>query len=572
MMTKPIARKRLWIRRGIPVVVVVLVVGGVYGTRAFASGGSSPSYRLGRVTTGSIDQTLTLSGTAEKVSQATSSFKVSGTVKTVPVGIGDSVTAGQTLATLDPTALQQAVTSAKATLAQAEATLDNDENGTSSNSSSASSSASSSSSPASSSSAAKGATPKERAAAAAGVKAAQQKVDADEQAAAAGVGTLLTDIAEQAKECAAFLPAATPATSPSATPAATPPTMDDCLTAVQATVTDQAKLASAQTALQNLPGDQKALAQALTNQAKVNAAGSSTGSGSGSGSGSSTGSSSGRTGTSGGSGSSSSSASSGSGSSDFTAQRVASDQVAVQSGTSALAAAQDNLAQGTLTAPISGTVAALSFVPGSSSSSASVTIIGAGAVDVTVNVPLASLPKVKVGQAATVVSNGSGTVMAGTVRSISLLPASSSTTSVSYPVVVRVPQPTAALASGSTATATITLATVKNVITVPNSALTTLVSGTGFVQTVKAGKVTRTLVRTGAVGATTTQIISGLTVGQQVVIANLSEALPTTTTTSRFGARTGTSGLTSSLSGAGGGLGGAPTFVGGGGGFRGPGG
>jgi multidrug efflux pump subunit AcrA (membrane-fusion protein) len=158
--------------------------------------------------------------------------------------------------------------------------------------------------------------------------------------------------------------------------------------------------------------------------------------------------------------------------------------------------------------------------------------------------------------------------MAGAVHSISLLPASSTTTTVSYPVVVRVPQPTASLASGSSATATITLATATNVVTVPNSALTTLASGTAFVQIVKAGKVTRTLVRTGAVGMTRTEVTSGLTVGQQVVIANLAEALPTTTTTTnRFGARTGTGGLTSSLTGAGGagGFGGAAGGFGGGG-------
>ena len=247
---------------------------------------------------------------------------------------------------------------------------------------------------------------------------------------------------------------------------------------------------------------------------------------------------------------------------------MASDKVAVQSAQAGLATAQDNLDDATLTAPIDGTVAALSLVPGTSSGSESITIVGAGAVDVTVDVPLASLPKVKVGQAATVTADGSSTPMAATVRSISLLPASSTTTSVSYPVVVRVAAPTPSLASGSTATATIVLATVRNVVTVPNSALTTLVSGTGFVQTIKDGKVTRTLVRTGAVGVTTTQVLSGLTAGQQVVIADLSEPLPTTTTTNRFGARTGSGGLTTSLGGAGG-FGGGAGFAGGGAGFAG---
>ncbi len=108
-----------------------------------------------------------------------------------------------------------------------------------------------------------------------------------------------------------------------------------------------------------------------------------------------------------------------------------------------------------------------------------------------------------------------------------------------------------------------------HVVTVPNTALTTLVAGTGVVQTVKAGRVTRTLVRTGAVGATRTQILSGLTAGQQVVIADLSEALPTTSTSNRFAARIGTGGVTSSLKRRRPALGGG-AFVGSG--FRGPGG
>jgi multidrug efflux pump subunit AcrA (membrane-fusion protein) len=605
-MAKQPASKRVWIRRGIPVVVVVLLVGGFVGNRAFASGTDTPSYRLGKVAMGSVEQTLALNGTAQKVAQATASFKASGTVKSVPVAIGDTVSAGQTVATLDPTTLQQAVTSAEATLAQAQASLDNDENGTSSDSTGSSGSGGGSGANATNAAydtvttsspvtdaveaafvtvAARPSPPTTKAAAAADVKAAQAKVTSDEQTAATNVDTLMKDITDQATTCAAFLPDASPDTARSAagasssstsktgstSKASSPPTEADCLAAVQQTITDQTKLASAQTALANLPGDEKALAEALANQAKVDAAGSSTGSGSGSGThsgsgsgaGSSTGQSGGSSGSTGRSGSSGSS-----GSSDFTAQRVASDQVAVQSAEAALKTAQANLADATLTAPIAGTVAALSLTPGASSGSTSITIVGAGAVDVTVDVPLASLPKIKVGQAATVTAAGSPTPMAGAVHSISLLPASSTTTSVSYPVVVRVPEPTASLASGSTATATITLASASNVVTVPNSAITTLISGTGFVQVVKGGKVTRTLVRTGAVGMTMTQVTSGLTVGQQVVIANLSEALPTTTTNTRFGARTGTSGLTSGLTGAGGGFAGGAGGFAGGGGFR----
>ncbi len=576
-MVSTVGSKRVWLRRGIPALAVVLIAGGVFGTRAFASSGNTPSYRLGTVTKGSVDQTLTLSGTAQKASQSTASFKVSGTVRSVPVAIGDPVSAGQTVATLDPTALQQAVTTAEATLAQARATLENDESGTSSSAANVGYDSFTTTSsevfaidtalvhgPGSTSSTPKAPTPKTPAAAAKAVAQAQAAVASAQRAASAALAEVSAAAKAQAAACASALspgPGSGPGSAPTATAPSTgagsTPTLADCVKAVQAAITAEAAAATAQTALAQA---QAALVTALASQAKALASSAGTGSGSGSGSGSP----SQRAGA--GTGSTSRNGSgSGSGSAQSSAQRVASDKTAVTTAQSALATAEQNLAHATLTAPISGTVAALSYTAGSPSSSGSITIVGAGAVDVTVDVPLASLPSVKVGQAASVTSAGSSTPMPGTVHSISLLPASSTSTSVSYPAVVRVPEPTTALASGSGASATITLATVKDVLTVPNSAITTLVAGTGVVRTVANGQVTRTLVRTGAVGSTTTQVLSGLKAGQRVVIANLSEALPTNTTPSRFGNRSGGSGLTSSLTGAGGG----PRFVTGGGGFGG---
>jgi trimeric autotransporter adhesin len=118
-------------------------------------------------------------------------------------------------------------------------------------------------------------------------------------------------------------------------------------------------------------------------------------------------------------------------------------------------------------------------------------------------------------------------------------------------VTVLVAKPSTSLATGSQAAVEITLATVKDAVTVPNSAVTTLTTGTASVEIIKNGKAIRTVVRTGAVGATTTQVTSGLTDGQEVVLADLSAALPSTSSTSsRFTSRSG--GLTSSLTGSGG--------------------
>ena len=80
-------------------------------------------------------------------------------------------------------------------------------------------------------------------------------------------------------------------------------------------------------------------------------------------------------------------------------------------------------------------------------------------------------------------------------------------------------------------------------LTVPNSALTPLGKGQAMALTFKNGVATRALVKTGYAGTLTTQITSGLTAGQQVVLADLSTALPTNTTNSRrFGVGGGSAG------------------------------
>lgn len=58
-------------------------------------------------------------GVVEPVNQANVAFPTAGTVQTVAVKAGDVVTAGQALATLDPTQLQHALHAAQAQAAQA---------------------------------------------------------------------------------------------------------------------------------------------------------------------------------------------------------------------------------------------------------------------------------------------------------------------------------------------------------------------------------------------------------------------------------------------------------------------
>jgi multidrug efflux pump subunit AcrA (membrane-fusion protein) len=79
------------------------------------------------VTTGTIQQTVTSSGTIQPASQTTLNFAVSGTVTAVNVKAGQTVTAGQTLATVDTTALTDQVNAAQAQLTAANDRLASDE-------------------------------------------------------------------------------------------------------------------------------------------------------------------------------------------------------------------------------------------------------------------------------------------------------------------------------------------------------------------------------------------------------------------------------------------------------------
>jgi len=121
-------QRRTWVRRAIPAAAVaVLVIGGTVMVRNSASASPVDTYRTTTVTKGSVEQRLDLTGSVRRVNQVSQSFAVSGTVSSVSVAVGDTVTAGETLASLDPKPLNSAVLDAEAALAQAKATLESDQ-------------------------------------------------------------------------------------------------------------------------------------------------------------------------------------------------------------------------------------------------------------------------------------------------------------------------------------------------------------------------------------------------------------------------------------------------------------
>ena len=90
---------------------------------AQAFGATRPSTAPRPSATHDVDALLNGVATVEPVSQASVAFPAAGTVASVDVKVGDSVTVGQPLASLDPQSLTRRCTTKQATLAQAQLDL-----------------------------------------------------------------------------------------------------------------------------------------------------------------------------------------------------------------------------------------------------------------------------------------------------------------------------------------------------------------------------------------------------------------------------------------------------------------
>ncbi|MDQ6714682.1 MAG: hypothetical protein M3Z83_01045, partial [Actinomycetota bacterium] len=339
-------------------------------------------------------------------------------------------------------------------------------------------------------------------------------------------------------------------TSTTTTPS-TGVTAEQIATCVPALQAWSSALTKAQTALQSYS---TALTTAQQQLAKQAAAAKSSGSASGSGSGSSQGSSAAGTGSTpsgsgssaSGSGSSASSSaarssgtSSGSGASSGSSSgatatspqallaKQLTDQAAISTAEYSVSAAQANLAAATLTSPIAGIVGQIGLTPGQGESgSQGITIVGAGAANVSVDVPLTTIASIKQGDAATVSPPGLN-ALTGSVSQISLLPTSATTATPTYAVTVLLPDAPQVLATGSKVTTSIVTSTAANVLTVPASATQGSTSGSASVDVLKDGQLSSVPVTLGAVGGGLAEVRTGLNEGDQVVIADVTAPLPT---------------------------------------------
>jgi multidrug efflux pump subunit AcrA (membrane-fusion protein) len=164
-----------------------------------------------------------------------------------------------------------------------------------------------------------------------------------------------------------------------------------------------------------------------------------------------------------------------------------------------------------------------------------ITIINLTGYEATASLTDTQVSEVKIGDRVQVAVNGSGT-LTGTVSRVG--PVQVSDSAYTYPLAVALPVTTQPIFAGSTANLQIVLHQVNYALAVPTSAMHTNAPGETYVLIVANGKETEKKVSVGVVGATYTQITSGLTKGTKVVLADLSEAIPssnTDTATSGFG-------------------------------------
>ena len=292
-----------------------------------------------------------------------------------------------------------------------------------------------------------------------------------------------------------------------------------------------------------------------------------------------------------------------------TAAQLTADQTAVTAAENQVTDAKQALAEANLTSPITGVVAALNLSVGqevsgagstgsgggtsgsgtgsagagaadaadaagasssdssssssSSSSSAQVVVISTTSYVVNGTVDDTEVGSVQAGDQAVIVPDGATTPVYGVVSSVGLI-ASTTSGVATYPVTISVTGNPGGLYPGASATLTLIVKQLNNATTVPTEALHYTSSGAEVYEMVNGHQVARP-VTVGMTSAGETQILSGLSVGTEVVVPRLRTGGAATTTggTGR-GTRGGFGGGTGGFGGGGFGGGGF-----GGGGFGG---
>lgn len=128
-MNAAVRRVRAHPRASVAAGVVVLVAaasGAYFGTRDTSASAAVSSIRTETVSTGTVKQTVSATGTLAPAHEEQLNFAVSGQVTKVAVSTGQRVAKGQALATVDSASLAASVAQAKASVASARAKVDSD--------------------------------------------------------------------------------------------------------------------------------------------------------------------------------------------------------------------------------------------------------------------------------------------------------------------------------------------------------------------------------------------------------------------------------------------------------------
>jgi macrolide-specific efflux system membrane fusion protein len=505
-------------------VVAVAAVGGFMYTRGSTA---APQYRTAAAAVGTIRQTLSLTGNLAPVAQSNLNFQVSGTVTAIDVSAGQTVTAGQVLATVDPSALQTTLTQDQANLTAAQAKLTADE----------SSGSTASTNIAQQIASAKTTLANDQTAYNDTIALNNQTISNDRAAIASAQAAVTSDSAAVSTAQAAYNNDGCGGTTPP--PACTTDTQN-LSTAKSQQAKDTSTLASAQ---QALPTD-TVRAQQSADQASAKVA-------------------SDRTALSNAENTTASASQ---------ASAVAQDNAGLAQAQQAVTTAQDAVAEATLTAPTAGEVAQVNLSVGSttggssssaaaaaasaSASAAQFILLTPGSFEVTSTVSDSVISEVAIGQNAVVTAAGSTNGLPATVTSVGVIATVSSGVA-TFPVTVQITGSHPSLRDGMSATVVVVVNQVVGVLTVPTSAVHT--NGTAsFVNVLQAGKLTPVTVTVGSADSLRTQITSGLSAGQTVVIATVSSTIPTTGAAGAGTTRRGAAGGFGGGGGAGIVVGGAP--------------
>ncbi|MEA2267285.1 MAG: hypothetical protein QOE27_2868 [Solirubrobacteraceae bacterium] len=488
-----------WARVLLGFACIAAIVGAILVVGPAASAPQS-SRRVITVEKGVVQSTVSGSGTLQPAQQLNVNFKASGTLLAVDVRPGQHVYQGQLLAELDPQAATVGVQQAQASLAAANAKLAQVQ-----------------------------ADPTTSAGSSATGSGSNQAASAASTSPTARASSAVRPVAATAASTTAPAPAGsgTPATGTTSTPAAaTAPAEPKAAAAQPAPATKKAAPKQTTTATQN-PTAAAATVSPATKAANIAAA-----------------------------------------------------VAGVASANLSLKSAQIALDDTKLYAPASGTIATLSGAQpgdtvsagatgaaspaasstgtgasgssgtgsGSSSSSAFVVLVDLSGMEVVVPMGEADITKVRSGQPATVTVNAiPGSELGAHVTAVATLPTTTSGV-VSYDVTLRLDQLRFGVRPGMTASAQLIVSQAQGAVSLPSAAISRS-GGQTTVTVVRGGKDVVQPVVTGIVGDSATQIVSGLTAGEQVAIATATNL-----------------GGSAAAGGAAGGLGGATRALGGGGG------